>query len=273
MKDKDGQKEKKNDARISVLFVLGVFVIATWIASLGLMKILIEPQDRGEFGDQFGAVNALFSGLAFAGLIYTIYVQRIEIKQTQEEMREQNETFALQRFESSFFSMLSQHNEMVRNLAYSPTSDNSLRGRDIIRYFVHKSGCLSNNGGLLNKICTTIRIHLIEGENQKLEQINSHYDDVYNKRPNFFGIYYRSLYRIFIFIDNSSIENKNMYADIIRSQLSDDEILMLLVNGLSKKGEKFKTYIEKYSLLDNLPENEDIEVIKSLYSPSAYGEK
>lgn len=30
----------------------------------------------GQFGDQFGAVNALFSGLAFAGLIITILQQR-----------------------------------------------------------------------------------------------------------------------------------------------------------------------------------------------------
>lgn len=34
---------------------------------------------RGQFGDVFGAVNALFSGLAFAGLIYTVFLQREEL--------------------------------------------------------------------------------------------------------------------------------------------------------------------------------------------------
>ncbi len=271
MKDKNSQKEKKNDARMSFLFILGFFVIATWGASWGLMKILIEPQDRGEFGDQFGAVNALFSGLAFASLIYTIYLQRIEIKQTQEEMREQNETFALQRFESSFFSMLSQHNEMVRNLSYLPTSDNHLVGKEIIRYFVHKSGHF-NGVGLINKICTIINVNSIVADVDKLAQVSTHYNEIYNIRPNFFGVYYRSLYRIFVFIDNSKIENKEMYSDIIRSQLSDDEIMMLLVNGLSEKGQKFKTYIEKYALLDNLSATEDISVIKCLYLSSAYSE-
>ncbi|MCH9660098.1 MAG: hypothetical protein K0U54_04215 [Bacteroidetes bacterium] len=42
--------------------------------------------DRGTFGDLFGAVNALFSGLAFAALIYTIVLQRDEIKQNREEI-------------------------------------------------------------------------------------------------------------------------------------------------------------------------------------------
>ncbi len=36
--------------------------------------------DRGTMGDMFGAVNALFSGLAFAALLLTIFQQRQEIK-------------------------------------------------------------------------------------------------------------------------------------------------------------------------------------------------
>lgn len=35
---------------------------------------------RGQFGDMFGSVNALFSGLAFAGIIYTINLQRLQIR-------------------------------------------------------------------------------------------------------------------------------------------------------------------------------------------------
>jgi hypothetical protein len=35
--------------------------------------------ERGQFGDLFGVVNALFSGLAFAGLIYAILLQREDL--------------------------------------------------------------------------------------------------------------------------------------------------------------------------------------------------
>lgn len=37
-------------------------------------------QDRGTFGDMFGALNALFAGLAFAGLIAAILLQRAELE-------------------------------------------------------------------------------------------------------------------------------------------------------------------------------------------------
>ena len=43
-------------------------------------------QERGTFGDQFGFVNALFSGLAFAGLICTILLQKNELTLQREEL-------------------------------------------------------------------------------------------------------------------------------------------------------------------------------------------
>ena len=42
---------------------------------------------RGQFGDIFGAVNALFSGLAFAGLIYAILLQREDLGLQREELK------------------------------------------------------------------------------------------------------------------------------------------------------------------------------------------
>ena len=35
---------------------------------------------RGQMGDMFGAVNSLFSALALAGLIYTVFLQRKELQ-------------------------------------------------------------------------------------------------------------------------------------------------------------------------------------------------
>lgn len=43
-------------------------------------------QTRGQFGDVFGAANALFSGLAFAGLIYTVLLQREELGLQRKEL-------------------------------------------------------------------------------------------------------------------------------------------------------------------------------------------
>lgn len=45
-----------------------------------------DLEQAGQFGDLFGAVNALFSGLAFSGLIYTANLQRAELSLQRKEL-------------------------------------------------------------------------------------------------------------------------------------------------------------------------------------------
>lgn len=47
----------------------------------------------GTFGDYFGALNTLFAGLAFAGLIVTIRQQSADLQATKDEMKEQTRQF------------------------------------------------------------------------------------------------------------------------------------------------------------------------------------
>lgn len=56
-------------------------------------------QDRGTFGDMFGTLNALFSCLAFAGIIYTIILQRQELQLQREELKLQRNELELTRQE------------------------------------------------------------------------------------------------------------------------------------------------------------------------------
>jgi hypothetical protein len=53
-----------------------IFVVMVWA---GAGAWLYDLPERGTFGDMFGAVNALFSGLAFVGVIYAILLQRQEL--------------------------------------------------------------------------------------------------------------------------------------------------------------------------------------------------
>lgn len=64
-----------------------VGVLLLWIAS-GFVVALITPDwtVRGQIGDMFGAVNALFSGLALAGVVYAIFLQRQELELQRREL-------------------------------------------------------------------------------------------------------------------------------------------------------------------------------------------
>ena len=68
-----------------IILIAGVAVFIMWI----LCWILLggKPNDeRGTFGDMFGAVNALFSGFAFLGVIYAILLQRTELSLQRDEL-------------------------------------------------------------------------------------------------------------------------------------------------------------------------------------------
>ncbi len=145
--DKHNNEETKSRLWIWIIIAI-IGVIALW----GLSWILIDKYidcstAQGTFGDKFGAVNSLFSGLAFAGLIVTLLYQKEELKlqreeltQTREELKgqreefeEQNKTMKRQRFENTFFNMLSLQQEITHNLSYeNPIQDEA----ELMRYDV-----------------------------------------------------------------------------------------------------------------------------------------
>ena len=68
----------------------GAFVIVAVLitARLVIWNVFESPEERGTFGDMFGAVNALFSGLAFLGVIVAIILQKMELEEQRREIRE-----------------------------------------------------------------------------------------------------------------------------------------------------------------------------------------
>ncbi len=100
------------------------------------------------------------------------------------------------------------------------------------------------------------------------------YDQFYFETKADLSHYFRTIYHIYKFIDNSKISNKKQYASIARAQLSSYEQILLFYNCLHENGsEKFKPLIEKYSVFKNIDKsliiNQD-HLIK--YDKSAFGE-
>lgn len=82
------------------LYLTVVVVLALWVGiSFGILKLVPGWPERGQFGDLFGAVNSLFSGLGFAGLLYTIVIQQKQIGMQREELAMQRQELGLQREE------------------------------------------------------------------------------------------------------------------------------------------------------------------------------
>ena len=83
--------EEKETTKMWPFYLLAAFVIIICVLCYFILK---DNPKRGTFGDMFGSVNALFSGIALAGIIFTIYLQkeelrlqRLELKETRKELK------------------------------------------------------------------------------------------------------------------------------------------------------------------------------------------
>lgn len=75
----------RKHTRPAVLIV--VCVVSLWILSALLIPFISSDWAvRGQVGDMFGAVNSLFSGLALAGIVYAILLQRQELELQRKEL-------------------------------------------------------------------------------------------------------------------------------------------------------------------------------------------
>lgn len=263
--------DETTDVNWKTLIQLLAAVAALWALS-GFALYWVEQ--RGTFGDMFGAINALFSGLAFASLVYTILLQRTELqlqrnelKYTREELEgqkiqlaAQNEAMRMQNFENAFFQLLKLLNEIISSIDLQ-TENRQTHGRDCFSIFY-------------TRFATTYRKHRSgnpEGTPRAIT--NDAYEKFYETHQGELGHYFRTLYNIVKFVHQSNVENKKFYTNLVRAQLSSQEILLLFYNCLSKQGEeKFKPLVEKYSLLKMLPKNlvasqDQLE----WYLPTAYG--
>lgn len=93
---------------IWVGYIMVLQFLAPWVKAVLFPEFKTDEGtfDYGAFGDTFGALNALFAGLAFAGLIVTIRQQAKDLRATREEMRNTNCEFARQTLEVSLFEYI-----------------------------------------------------------------------------------------------------------------------------------------------------------------------
>lgn len=242
--------------------------------------------DWGTFGDYVGGVlNPVFGLLSFSGLLLTIYLQGKELKEARTQfsrsadaqeksekvLQQQANTLIRQQFESTFFSLLAQHNKALESIS-TQISEASASPVDLAYD------------------------HVFDWDKESLAEakiaMDTHNEDC--------GHYFRALYQLLKFlcvcIPNSSLVSKfdvvtlesaplqdseKMYSNIIRSFLRSDVVQLLAVNCFCKSEIdqyfKYKLLVERYSLLEHMPfdvqGNKYPALIESIkfYNRSAFG--
>jgi hypothetical protein len=161
------------------------------------------------------------------------------------QFSEQHKASLIQQFETTLFNMIKLQQEITEGLRLLEA-----RGRETFQHFFERD-------------CLVLNYHFDESPKSgwqiiKEKGING-YEEI-NQLP-MFDHYFRHLYNIFKFIDESDfldnstqyIDKRYRYARIVRATLSPHELVLVFYNCRSKYGNgPFKSFVEKYSVLNNL---------------------
>ena len=261
---------------IFVILALAIGAAWWWVPEL-LTPSHWSIVSKGAYGDSYGSLNALFAGLAFAGIIVTLLVQMAELQEQRKELRltrkevegqkeqlkNQSETLQLQRFENTFFELQRVYRETMedsepirgfwgeilnslRKLAGQETDISSDSFGQALSEVQAASGIDSKDRFLASKVFD----QLFSGQqSQSLTQ----------------------LMQLVGFVHTSHAQDKNLYINSIVTQLDPFYVLKsLMCFGISRQGRAYKPLIERYGLLRNLTEPSPPAWNSGLYDPSAF---
>lgn len=116
----DSHPKKEPDVPIKPKHLIWIFlaspfiIIALFALEHHILPLFINfgyPKDITEFHGQFILASALFTGMAFIGLIFTILLQQTECRQ----LASQQDMLNRQMFQNSFYNQLHHVHELINN--------------------------------------------------------------------------------------------------------------------------------------------------------------
>jgi len=192
-------------SNIGWLGVILVFLIggSVWAVGFIVLDGIWPPAangvsfgNAGAFGDSFGFLTSLFSGLAFAGIILTVLLQRNELALQREELASHHETAKLQNFESTFFQMLRLHNDIVNSIDLLKNGLVVASGRDCFNSFYTR----------LTKFYRAKQKKLVHSRSDE-EILKLAYDAFWKDHQTELGHYYPYLFNLIRFVDDSEFSD------------------------------------------------------------------
>ncbi|QIM53025.1 putative phage abortive infection protein [Hydrogenophaga crocea] len=246
-----------------------------WVASNLPNKL--ELATLGQTGDLFGGVNALFAAFAFAGVLVAAFFQFRTNQHAQHTLEVTLQAQTLASFEPLFFKLLERHDQMYAALRLE------LRG-------VIGSAFPGPNAGDPATLAYWLREQVKSGQDTETGAVHEdavlsdedyawvsrNFDEMYITNEHVLGPFYRTTYHLFNLIDKSALSesDKVRYANIARSAMNRDELLLLMLNCAHPRGANMKTLVERYGLLKHISTDRrtnalDVALAATLFHPNA----
>ncbi len=256
----------------NIIFALTVICIFLAWAFYPLLNMwfyssfnLICLSKLGEFGDLYGSLNALFSGLAFTVLIYALFQQQEDLKLQKREMEITNKELAGQRVElerqnsfnnrqlrmNIYLALMNDFDLTIHNFT-DPVNSN-IRGYHYIQNFnqVLRDNFISDPYGLMGlSIAEWSSVH--SSEYERFETILESFLSKYTTQHRVVWTRYidllQSLYNNIHADTFLELIDKIMLLDTLEMKVPDEAktiVIMLLINDNLKTETRYSTLYDK----------------------------
>ncbi len=235
------------------------------IAAIALVVVLIldltmlttSTSRIGEFGDFFGGVlNPILTFLTFMGLLITIVIQQNELSDSRNELRRSADSLRLQtnilmqqRYESTFFNTLNLRADLVQAIDIQDSVGKQKTGRDCFVIFYERLG--RSYRGIPNSK---------DSEKNILEKSKAGFLSFWRSEEGELAHFFRNISAVLALIDKDSTNNP-FYADFFRSQMSNEELLLVFYFCLSELpgSSALKELVQRHRMLIDIPREKLLE--------------
>jgi hypothetical protein len=283
-----------------------VFSVAALIVALACVSFVIYiyasrfdpvfPATRehlGVLGDYLGGtLGPLLNLVTVAMLVASFLFQHQQVKdakaaaiEAQQHAKNEFRLLHKQSFEQTFFTWLKNYHEYVSGITRLSSGDDNreLNGqRALMRiwndYMVgNVLAATAEKAKVSDKGTVEYNLKLIRNDKDfdhdlMLEAYVAAFHAMYKAQASTVGTMLRILYRLIKWIDESDLtpEERYSYIAIVRAQLSMTELGFLMINGLTERGLKFRNYVNKYALLDNIESHVFVRALVKATTPRGY---
>jgi hypothetical protein len=283
--------DTQNSDKLKPLLMFGVIALCIFLIWLFIPKLLqffmvfsgiteFNLTDKGLFGDSFGALNTLFSGLAFSAIIVTLIVQIEEFKLQRSELKKQAESLEAQVNQLEIQASEIKANRDILSLQHKEAINyrkaiESHRNFEIYFQLINQKNNYLNNLNykdhlgvnainFVNKVTThKLTQHLKHNPNVKIDFLTALVfivKEVIQANLNYFSQYNSALFSVLSFIDqcNSDDSEKIIMINLLKNNLSIQETQYILFLVISEINVKLNQYLKETKLLNSL----DFELLK-----------
>jgi Putative phage abortive infection protein len=269
------QRLPKIAIAIALIFVIG------YIWAFGSLPVNERPEAWGQFGDYIGGLlNPLISLFTLIVAVSVWRLQKTELLETRNAVKEQGNTAEQQRREQRFFDLLNLYQETIKTVVVEGVSGKAAlniwpklsHGASLCNNFV-QFGFDEFNDALLRRPTTPAETQeALSTPGNSITYTKVQVTESWNGFSPLLDHYFRTIFRILYELSELLGVEHFRYGKLFRAQLSRDELTLLAFNLLfDAEGRKMRPLAEKYGLLKHLASSKLRDYAEAELDPRAFG--